>query len=56
MRGQQKETNEQDAHLLSNVQAETVTISVVQLLRKVMWGLLSTHVVYSPAPYDSKIS
>ena len=38
-----------DTHLFSDVQAEAVTISVVQLLRKVVWRLLSAHVVNGPA-------
>ena len=36
-------------YLFSNVQAEAVTISVIQLFRKIMGRLLSTHVIDSPA-------
>ena len=44
-----EKANRLSIHLVGNVLAEAVTISVVQLLRKVMWWLLSTHVVDSPA-------
>ena len=37
------------AYLLGNVQAEAVSVSVVQLLREVVRGFLSTHVIYCPA-------
>jgi len=36
-------------YLFSDVQTETVTVSVVQLLRVVMRRLLSAHVVNGPA-------